>query len=374
VARDYYEVLGVGRDAGPDELKKAFRALARKHHPDANPGDAGAEERFKELNEAYSVLSDADKRAAYDRFGTADPQAAGFGGFDAGGAGDPFGFGDLFDMFMGGAAGARRGPRRGADIETEVVIDLADVVSGAERTVKYPRVERCDTCGGSGARPGTQPTTCRTCGGRGQVQSVRRTPLGQFVTARVCDACHGSGREVRDPCPRCKGAGAVRSQAERVVHVPPGVEDGQRLRVTGEGDVGPDGGPPGDLYVRLREAPHPEFVRHGRDLESTVRLGLAEAALGARRRVRTLEGEEEVRLPAGVQPGQVVSLKGKGLPGLRAHARGDLRLVVQVEVPQRLSAEARQALLQYAHATGERVADEGDGHTILGRVKSAFKG
>ncbi len=372
MARDYYEVLGVGRDASPDEIKRAFRALARRHHPDANPGDSGAEERFKEINEAYSVLSDADKRAAYDRFGTAEPQAAGFGGSYDGG-GDPFGFGDLFDMFMGGTMGGRqRGPRRGADIETEIVVDLKEVLEGAERTIRYPRVEPCQTCHGSGARPGTSPITCRTCGGRGQVQSVRRTALGQFVTSRPCEACHGSGREVREPCPTCRGAGLVRIQAERVVHVPAGVEEGQRLRVAGEGDAGPDGGPPGDLYVHVRESPHPVFVRQGRDLESSLRVGLAEAALGAKKRVKTLEGEEEVRVPPASQPGQVILLKGRGLPGLRGHGRGDIRLVVRVTVPERLSGEAREALLRYARAAGEQVADDGD-HGLLGRVKSALK-
>ncbi len=375
MARDYYEVLGVGRDASQDEIKRAFRALARKHHPDANQGDPGAEERFKELNEAYSVLSDSERRAAYDRFGTADPQAAGFGagGFEAGA--DPFGFGDLFDLFMGGAMGGRaQGPRRGADIETEIVVDLREVLEGVDRTVRYPRVERCDTCRGTGAKPGTAPTVCHTCGGRGQVQSVRRTALGQFVTSRPCETCHGRGREIRDPCPRCRGAGLVREQAERIVHVPPGVEEGQRLRVGGEGDAGPEGGPPGDLYVHVREAPHPAFVRKGRDLEAPLRVGLAEAALGAKKRVKTLEGEEEVRVPAGSQAGHVIALKGRGLPGLRGHGRGDLRLVVRLVVPEHLSAEAREALVRYARAMGEEVGDEGDGHGLLGRVKSALKG
>jgi molecular chaperone DnaJ len=374
MARDYYEVLGVGRDASPDDIKRAFRALARKHHPDANRGDSGAEERFKEINEAYSVLSDPERRANYDRFGTADPQAAGFGGgaYEAGG--DPFGFGDLFDMFMGGAMGGRaQAPRRGGDIESEVVVDLKEVLEGAERTIRYPRIERCETCKGTGAKPGTQPVVCHTCGGRGQVQSVRRTALGQFVTSRPCETCHGRGREVRDPCPHCRGAGLVRTQAERVVHVPAGVEEGQRLRVSGEGDAGPEGGPPGDLYVHVRESPNSGFTRKGRDLEASLKVGLAEAALGAKKRVKTLDGEEEVRVPAGSQPGQVIALKGRGLPGLRTHGRGDLRLVVRVAVPERLSGEAREALLRYARAAGEEVADEGDGHGLLGRVRSALK-
>lgn len=373
MARDFYEVLGVGRDASADDIKRAFRTLARKHHPDANPGDAGAEERFKELNEAYSALSDPDKRAAYDRFGTADPAAAGFGGFQGGGEGaDPFGFGDLFDMFMGGGAAAR-GPRRGGDVEGEVVIDLKEVLAGTDRTLRYPRIERCDACGASGAKAGTSPTVCRTCKGRGQVQSMRRTPLGQFVTTHVCQSCQGRGREVRDPCPRCKGAGMVRVQAERLVHIPPGVEEGQRLRVTGEGDAGAEGGPAGDLYVHIRETPNAQFVRHGRDIETRLRVGMAQAALGAARRVETLDGEEEVRVPPGTQPGHVVVLKGRGLPGVRAHGRGDLRVVIDVDVPQRLNAEARQALLHYAKATGEAVADDGEPGGILGRVKSAFK-
>lgn len=377
MARDYYEVLGVDRNASADEIKRAFRSLARKYHPDANPGDPSAEDKFKEINEAYSALSDPEKRANYDRFGSADPAAAGGpGGFQygGGGQGDPFGFGDIFDMFMGGMGQRPRGPQRGEDLEAEIELDLLDILHGARPTIRIPRIETCSACHGTGGRGGKAATVCRTCNGRGQVQSVRRTALGQFVTARPCETCHGTGREVQDPCPVCHAQGLVRTQAEETVDIPAGVREGQRVRLSGHGNAGFMGGPPGDLYLLVRERPHPRFRRDGADLEAPLKVGLAQAALGTHLEVPVLEGDKVVvRVPPGVQPGERITVKGQGLPTLRGHGRGDLHLVVVIDVPKKLPAGARSALEAYATAVGETVQGQDGEGGILGKVRHAFK-
>lgn len=375
MARDYYEVLGVERGASADEVKRAFRSLARKYHPDANPGDPTAEDKFKEINEAYSALSDPAKRANYDRYGTAEPGTPGGpGGFDFGGGGAA-GFGDIFDLFMGGMGQrAQPGPTRGQDLEAELELDLLDVLHGARPTIRIPRIEACKACHGTGGRNGQARTVCHSCGGRGQIQSVRRTALGQFVTARACDTCHGTGQEVKDPCPDCHGQGLIRTHAEETVEIPPGVREGQRVRVSGHGNAGFLGGPSGDLYLLIRERPHPQFRRQGADLEAPLRIGIAQAALGAKVQVPVLEGDRaEVRVPAGAQVGDVLTVKGQGLPNLRGHGRGDLHLQIEVEIPKRLSGTARAALEAYAQATGEAVQASDGESGLLGKVKHAFK-
>ncbi|MDI9447159.1 MAG: molecular chaperone DnaJ, partial [Bacillota bacterium] len=278
--RDYYEVLGVSRNATSDEIKKAYRKLARKYHPDANPGDKDAEAKFKEISEAYVVLSDPEKRAGYDRFGHAGADGQGFGGFE--GFGDFGGLGDIFEMFFGGGGRTRRrtGPERGQDIRTDMEISLEEAAFGLEREVKVPRVETCGTCGGSGAAAGSKPKTCLACAGTGQVQFTQSTPFGRIVQSRTCDRCRGTGQVIEKPCPTCRGAGSVRKTRSIKVKVPPGVDNGSRLRLAGEGEAGTRGGPPGDLYVYIHVKQHKLFRREGDDLICEIPLSFVQAALG----------------------------------------------------------------------------------------------
>ncbi|MBX5475687.1 MAG: molecular chaperone DnaJ [Clostridia bacterium] len=377
--RDYYEILGVPRDADAETIKKAFRKLARQYHPDANPGDPEAEAKFKEINEAYEVLSDPEKRARYDRFGHAGAQGptgaegAPFGsgpftGFDGT---DPFGLGDLFESFFGGFGGARRaGPERGADLQTEVEIDLEEVLRGATRTVVVGRTERCDRCGGSGAEPGSAPERCPACGGRGQVRMARNTAFGSFVTVQTCPRCHGSGRVIERPCRTCQGRGLARKRREIEVRIPKGVEDGMRLRLAGQGEAGARGGPNGDLYVVVRVRPHPRFRREGTTLISEVRLGYAQLALGTEVSVDTPDGPERLRVPAGTQPGHEFRLRGRGVPDVRGYGRGDLVVRVQVEVPTDLSPEETKLLQRLAELRGQPVGHGAKG--FFERVRDAF--
>ena len=345
---DYYEILGVARDAPTDEIKKAFRRLARDTHPDSNPGDPAAEERFREIARAYEVLSNPQRRAAYDRGDTIDMSDlfSSFAGIDE----------LLARMFggLGGFGGRPAGPASGADARVSVQVDLADVATGATREVDYPAAVTCSTCGGDGAAPGTALETCSRCGGQGSVRAARQTPFGTAMTITACDVCRGRGKVIPEPCPDCGGAGSIADRVTVEVEVPPGVEDGMRLRVTGRGSAGEPGGRPGDLYVDVRVRPDHRFERHGPDLVHRTSIGLSEAALGTAIEVPTVDaGMVEVEVPAGTQPGTVFKLSRHGLPRLGRRGRGDLLVEVAVEVPQRLAKDAEDALRSYAEAMGE---------------------
>jgi molecular chaperone DnaJ len=364
--RDYYDVLGVERGASETELKKAYRKLAMECHPDRHPDDPAAEERFKQVSEAYSVLSDAEKRARYDRFGH-----AGLGG-PGGGPGADFGdlgnFGDLFndlfgDIFGGGGGrgGSRRGRgQRGADLRYNLEITLDDVVNGCEPRLKIPRMNRCSTCSGSGAAEGAKPSRCGRCEGTGQLVFQQ----GFFRVNRPCDACGGAGEVITNPCPTCRGAGRVEGQQTIQVKVPPGIEEGARLRVTGEGEAGIAGGPPGDLYVVMVLREHPLFRREGTDLHLEVPIPFVQAALGGEIDVPTLDGRVKLSIPEGTQSGRVLRLRGKGLPPLQPRLdpeqlkkmRGDLYVKVFVEVPTKLNSRQRELLEEFAAQSGHEVS------------------
>ena len=359
--RDYYEILGVPRDASEPEIKKAYRQLARTHHPDVNQGDKSSEEEFKAINEAYSVLSDPERRAHYDRFGTAGGPV-GFNMGDFSGVGDLFG--DLFEGFFGATARDRRGrSQRGADLQYELGITMEEAARGLDSSIRIPRSETCGACKGTGAEPGTKKATCPTCKGHGQV----RFSQGFLTIARTCNECGGVGELNRNPCKECRGEGRVRREQFVKVKVPPGVEDGIQLRLGGEGESGHRGGPPGDLYVLIRVKPHDLFVRRGNDLYSELPLSFPQAALGAEIEVPLLDGSEILKVPSGTQPGQVLRLKGKGMPGLRQRGRGDMCYQVVVEVPTKLTPRQRELLEELAHSTN----DERDSSlsSLLDRMK-----
>jgi len=378
--RDYYALLGVSRDASADEIKKAYRKLARQLHPDVNPAPE-AQERFKEVTAAYEVLSDPQKREIVDLGG--DPLAPGGGGM--GGAGGPFGgFADIMDAFFGGAGGGMgRGPRSrirpGADALLHLELDLTEAAFGTTRELNIDTAVLCNTCRGAGTAPGTHPETCGSCGGRGEVQSVQRSFLGQLVTSRTCPECGGVGTRIRTPCPDCAGEGRVRARRTLTVKIPPGVSDGLRIRHSGEGEVGPGGGPPGDLYVEIHERPHPVFTRDGDDLHCHFALPMTAAALGTTVKLETLDGEESIDVEAGTQSGTVVTLRARGVPHLsRGVGRGDLHVHIDVETPTRLDPQQEQLLRDLARARGEEHADISvstatNGGGIFSRLRDAFK-
>jgi molecular chaperone DnaJ len=338
--RDPYEVLGVERDATEQQVKKAFRGLARELHPDVNAHDPDAEEKFKEAAEAYEILSDAERRATYDRYG--------HDGLRSGGYAPNFeGFGsinDLFNAFFGG--GQATGPAQGGDLAVGIEIDLIEAARGAKVHVAYEVVDRCEHCHGNGAEPGTPIETCERCGGAGQLQGVTRTPFGQMVRTIVCDVCHGDGRVPKQPCKQCRGRGRVAGKRELDVDVPAGIADGQRIRLGGQAHAGEAGAQAGDLYVMVSVAEDERFVREGDDLITALDVPAPLAALGSTLEIPTLEGTGTVELPAGTQPGEVLTLRGEGMPSLRRGRRGDLRVVVNVVIPRRLSDEQRALLEQ----------------------------
>lgn len=369
------------RGASEADIKKAFRTLARKYHPDANQNDPDAAEKFKEINEAYQTLSDADKRARYDQFGHAAEGMGGGNPFEGGfGQGDFQGFGDIFDMFFGGGGRqrAQRGPQRGADLEYNLELSLEEAAFGVKKELRIPRTENCETCHGSGARPGTQPVTCSKCRGTGQIQVAQNTVFGRFVNVATCDKCHGEGKIIESPCPTCRGRGRVQKSHTVEVNVPGGVETGQRLRMPGFGESGEKGGPPGDLYIVMRVKPDRRFRREGVDLYSEAEISFAQATLGTEIEVPTLDGPELVKVPEGTQHGDRIRLKGKGVKHLRGSGRGDQHVVISVKTPTRLTERERELLREFAELRGEKVGlGEGSGPKEKGffdKVKDVLGG
>jgi molecular chaperone DnaJ len=373
MATDFYELLEVARGASPDEIKRAYRKLARELHPDKNPGNKEAEERFKQVSRAYEVLSNPESRARYDQFGE-----AGISG--NGGGGDPFagGFGDIINAFFGGGSpfggsDAAAGPPRGQDLEVVVDVPFEEAVFGSEREVRVRTPVRCDDCDGSGAARGTAPQTCTNCNGTGRERRVRQSMLGQMVTTTACGRCGGTGQLIASPCATCRGEGRVVKEVSITVEIPAGMDSGQTLRLTGRGAVGPRGGDKGDLYVHLRVAPHERWRREEFDLVTDVSLSISQAALGTELDLDTLDGVEHLVVPAGVQHGHEFTLRGRGVPRLtssgRARGRGDLRARVVIEVPTKMSSQERDLLRKWAELRGETVTgDEG----LVAKIKSAF--
>jgi len=374
--RDYYEVLGVGRDADEAEIKKAFRKLARQLHPDVNKDDPQAEAKFKEVGEAYAVLGDAEKKARYDRFGHSGLENGGMGAGDF--RPEMFGdLGDLFSAFFGGGGGfqetRRDGPQAGDSLLLPVELTLEEVATGVEREVSYQRQTTCAQCLGTGAAEGTRPEPCSTCGGHGQVRQQRRTILGISTMVTPCPDCRGEGTIIKSPCGKCRGTGRVRESVERAVKIPPGLEEGQRIRVGGAGDTGFRGGPAGDLYLQIRVRPHKVFERDGADLYMQLPISFAQAALGDTIQVPGILDEQQVTVKAGTQTGTTFRISGVGLPSARAgHVRGDQYVTVRVVTPTDLDEEQKELLFRFAHARGETEL-EPEERGLLGRLLDAIK-
>ena len=379
--KDYYEVLGIDRSASEDEIKKAYRKMAKKYHPDLNPGDKEAEKNFKEVNEAYEVLSDKDKKARYDQFGHAgvDPNygagagAGGFGGFGGADFGD---LGDIFGSFFGGGFGGGRradpnAPRRGADTSASVVLSFEEAAKGCTKKIKVTRIENCADCGGSGAEKGTGVKTCPVCHGTGQISVTQRTPFGAMQTTRACDQCRGTGKIVEHPCKTCAGKGRVRHTTEREINIPAGVDDGQYINLRGGGDLGTCGGPAGDLHVNISVRPHPMFERDGFDVYCEVPITFTQAALGADIIVPTLDGKVKFTIHEGTQSGDEFKLRGKGIQRLNYSGRGDQYVRVAVEVPKNLNNSQKELLKQFDAATDDSCYKKRKG--FFDKLKQFFK-
>jgi molecular chaperone DnaJ len=370
--KDYYELLGVARSASPDEIKRAYRTLARRHHPDVAEDKAAAEHLFKEINEAYEVLSDPQKRAQYDRFGTVSGQP---GGQDFGFSGfGPNGFGDIFDMFFGDARGGaaqtrRSGPQRGSDLRYDLEITLDEAFAGTTKEIQFSHLAQCETCRGTGAQPGTLVAGCERCHGTGVMRTVRQTPLGQFVTQSTCTTCGGEGVVVTQRCTVCSGRGRHEVERKLTVRVPAGVDDGSRIRIAGNGEAGIRGGPAGDLYVYLSIAPHPLFRRDGLETYIDIPVSFPLAALGATIEVPSLEGLLQLTIPPGTQSATTLRLRGHGMPSVRGSQRGDHHVTIHVAVPTKLSKRQREILEEYARAGGDAIEEK----SFFDRVKDAFR-
>jgi molecular chaperone DnaJ len=363
--KDYYQILGLEKGASDDEIKRAFRKLAIKYHPDKNQGNAEAEAKFKEINEAYQVLSDPEKKARYDQFGTADFDgsgfgAGGFGGFDGFDFSDLGGFGDIFDTFFGGGGSGRRrnGPQRGADLEYVLNLTFEEAVFGVEKEISINRSESCDSCSGTGAKAGTSPKTCPTCNGSGQIRVQRQTPLGNFVSTSTCNQCGGKGQVVDNPCTTCHGKGSVRKNRKISVNIPAGVDTGNVMPLRGQGEHGKNGGPAGDLYVRIKVAPSKKFTRKGSDIYIDTHISMGHAALGVEVTVPTVDGDVKYKIPAGTQSGTLFRLKGKGVPRVNSSGRGDQYVKVIVDIPKNLNEKQKDALRAFMEACGETVPEE----------------
>lgn len=374
--RDYYEVLGISKGASADEIKKAYRKEAKKYHPDLHPGDKAAEAKFKEINEAYEVLSDSDKKARYDQFGHAgvDPN---FGGGAGGGGFDGFGdFGDIFsDIFggfgFGGGSSRRNGPKRGADIRQIIELTFEEAAFGCKKKITLNKMEACETCHGSGAKPGTNPQTCTRCGGSGQVTTQTRTPLGYMRNVTTCPECHGSGKIIKDPCASCHGSGRVRRQRTIEVDIPQGINDGQTMQISGGGEPGTKGGPTGDLLLTIRIKKHEIFTRDEFDVYITMPITFVQAVLGATIKVPTISGVVEYDIPQETQTGSVFRLRGKGIPYIRGKGRGDQYVKVEIETPKNLSARQKELLRQFEGITEEKNYRKRKG--FIDTMKEIFK-
>lgn len=375
--RDYYEVLGLSKGASDDEIKKAFRKMAMKYHPDKNPGDKEAEEKFKEINEAYGVLSDADKKSKYDRFGHAgvDPNAGfGGGGFGGGFSGGFGGFEDIFDMFTGGGFGGQQrrnnGPRKGQDLQKAINITFEEAAFGCKKEIEITKYVKCGTCNGEGTKPGTSKKTCPHCNGSGQISQMQKTPFGQFQSVTQCGNCGGTGQINESPCEDCRGTGKVRKTVKIAVDIPAGVDNESVIPIRGQGEPGANGGPNGDLYIVLNVKPHKMFKRSGSDLYLEIPISFDQAALGADITVPTLEGKVSYKIPAGTQPGTTFRLKGKGVKNLRNDRMGDLYVKVNLEVPTKLNHKQKKAVEELGKTLGNECYQKKSG--FAEKVKDLF--
>ncbi|RDU35430.1 molecular chaperone DnaJ [Neobacillus piezotolerans] len=374
--RDYYEVLGVGKGASKDEIKKAYRKLSKQLHPDVNK-EPDADEKFKEVKEAYETLSDDQQRAHYDQFGHTDPNQ-GFGGFGGGAdfGGGFGGFEDIFNSFFGGGAARRRdpnAPRQGADLQYTMSVTFEEAAFGKEAEIEIPRDETCGTCHGSGAKPGTHPETCGHCHGTGQLNVEQNTPFGRIVNRRVCSYCNGTGKEIKHKCTTCGGEGKVRKRRKINVKIPAGIDDGQQLRMSGQGEAGVNGGPPGDLYVVFHVKPHEFFERDGDDVYCEMPLTFVQASLGDEIEVPTLHGKVKLKIPAGTQTGTKFRLRGKGIPNVRGYGTGDQHVIVRIITPTKLTDKQKQLLREFAEMSGNVPLGEHE-ESFFSKVKRAFKG